>query len=292
MDVEQFFDHVEILSREHAAGDDRMIFEPLVLIHVRDYHLDTTRGDRHDGSVGKKTIYLTLAKIAVFILAEIAVFILILAEIAVFILAEIAVFILAEIAVFAVGFGLTLIFPESSPYIWFGVAAVSVMLIVVLVVVIWLAYATFPHTVMAWARNVAKPSQSTTRSLGQRNNYSSKPITNEWENEWEGVEHYSLNEAACFWVDVDPQDPIVDARARNQFFRLRSAMVTGKLPYHKSLARVMSDVTGESSLPPGSSILTANSLRIYADSMGDIPTFLQSVKAPVKQELPKEKDVE
>ena len=39
-------------------------------------------------------------------------------------------FVLGEIAVFAAGYGLTMLFPESSPYIWFGVAACAVALMV------------------------------------------------------------------------------------------------------------------------------------------------------------------
>ena len=35
LDVKQFLDHVEIPFWEIATGDDRVIFEPLVLVHVR-----------------------------------------------------------------------------------------------------------------------------------------------------------------------------------------------------------------------------------------------------------------
>ena len=154
---------------------------------------------------------------------------------------------------------------------------------------ITLAYAVAPQSVLTWARNAAKSSKSAPNVLGQRNVDFSKPINPE---DWEGVEVYLLNEAACLWVDVEPHDPIVDAKAKSQFFRLRSAMTTGKLPYHKGLIRALNEITGEPSLPPGSSILNAISLRRYAESIGDVPTFLQSVKVPVKQETPKEKDAE
>ena len=79
--------------------------------------------------------------------------------------------------------------------------------------------------------------------------------------DWENVEVYSLYEAACLWVDVEPHNPIEDAGAKAQFFRLRSAMATGRLPYQKGLIRVLNEITGERSLPTGSSILTAIDLR-------------------------------
>ena len=149
------------------------------------------------------------------------------------------------------------------------------------------AYAVAPQSVLTWARNTVRSSKSAPNLLVQRNVDFSKPINPE---DWEGVEVYSLNEAACLWVDVEPHDPIVGAKAKPQFFRLRSAMATGKLPYHKGMIRVLNEITGERSLPTGSSILTAIALRRYANSKGNVPAFLQSVKVPVDQETPEDKE--
>ena len=151
---------------------------------------------------------------------------------------------------------------------------------------IMFVYAVAPQSAMTWTRNVVRPSPHLAR---QRNVDYTKAIDPA---DWENVEVYSLYEAACLWADVEPHDPIVDARAKAQFFQLRSAMATGKLSWHKGIIRVLNEITGERSLPTGSSILAAIALRRYANSIGNVPAFLQSVKVPVEQETPEDKDAE
>ena len=153
---------------------------------------------------------------------------------------------------------------------------------------IMFAFAVAPQSALTWVRNVAWPSKSAAHLSRQRNVDYTKPVDPK---DWENVEVYSLYEAACLWVDVEPHDPIVDTRAKAQFFQLRSAMATGKLPYHKGMIRVLNEITGERSLPTGSSILAAIALRRYANSIGNVPAFLQSVKVPVEQEPGKDKEV-
>ena len=98
--------------------------------------------------------------------------------------------------------------------------------------------------------------------------------------DWENVEVYSLIEAACLWVDVEPHSPILDTRARSSFFKLRSAMVTGRLMHQKGIVQTLNEITHEKKLPTETSILSAIDLRRYADSIGNVPIFLQSVKVP------------
>ena len=61
-------------------------------------------------------------------------------------------------------------------------------------------------------------------------------------------------------------------------------MATGKLQYCRGFFQVLNEISGPRTLPTEGSILTAIDLRRYADSIGDIPSFLQSVEVPVKQE--------
>ncbi len=110
--------------------------------------------------------------------------------------------------------------------------------------------------------------------------------------DWENVAVYSLNEAACLWVDAEPHSPILDTRARRSFFKLRDAMVTGRLMHRKGIVQTLNEITHEKKLPTESSILSAIDLRRYADSIGNVPTFLQSVKVPVKQATSEDRDAE
>ncbi len=106
--------------------------------------------------------------------------------------------------------------------------------------------------------------------------------------DWEGIRIFQLGDASCLWVGEIPHKPITNVRALAVFKRLSGAMMAGRIPYNRnSLAAILS---GQGKWPSHSTTVAAISLRKYADEIGDVPKFLQSVVVPVEQELPEQKE--
>ena len=100
---------------------------------------------------------------------------------------------------------------------------------------------------------------------------------------WKNVTAYTLDEAACLWVDAPPHSPIVNPDARAAFYELRSGMIAGRLRYRTGVVRTINRVFGETEVPKGDQALTAIELRRYADSIGTVPAFLQCVEVPIEK---------
>ena len=99
--------------------------------------------------------------------------------------------------------------------------------------------------------------------------------------DWKNVRSYTLDEAANLWAGLQPHQP-KNTEATAAFFRLRGDMLSGALRHQTGIAKTMNKILGEVELPKGTQVITANNLRRYADSIGDVPAFLEAVVVPVE----------
>ena len=100
---------------------------------------------------------------------------------------------------------------------------------------------------------------------------------------YQGLDHYRLDEVACLWFGIEPEDPVTDSRAKAMLARLKHAYIDGNIRKHQnddmhSFLVLLTKFHG--SRPPNSERVTAPALRQYAEAIGDIPAFLQSVQVP------------
>ena len=105
--------------------------------------------------------------------------------------------------------------------------------------------------------------------------------------DWEETKTFKLGDAACLWVGVRPHFPINDVKAEGKFAQLSGALVRGDMPYNYGPSPKVLALLLEGKRPPWpeySYPISAIVLRKYADAIGDVPPFLQSVKVP--PELP------
>ena len=99
--------------------------------------------------------------------------------------------------------------------------------------------------------------------------------------DWEGVAAFTLEQAACLWVEVEPHSPISDMRASATLAKLQGAAALGQLECNRNRLTLFSAALAESHWRPDPShLLTAVALRRYADVIGDVPAFLQAVSVP------------
>ena len=103
---------------------------------------------------------------------------------------------------------------------------------------------------------------------------------------WEGTKTFKLGDAACLWVGVRPRDPIEEDQAAGKFAQLSGAMMSREIPYNPGVFFFLT--SGKEPWPTYAQSVSAVSLRRYADQIGDVPPFLQSVVVP--QEPEKEVD--
>ena len=98
---------------------------------------------------------------------------------------------------------------------------------------------------------------------------------------WDGTDVFPLYEAACLWVEVEPHDPITDIRAKAVNSRLRGAILSGKLKCEvKGHIQLTAAISDGDWWPKPNQRVSATDLRAYADQLGDVPLFLQSVELP------------
>ena len=99
---------------------------------------------------------------------------------------------------------------------------------------------------------------------------------------WDGTPIYQLGDAACLWVEVEPHNPISNMAARAKFDKLSGAIISGQLHFSKPPIRGLSEfINGQTSNLRYSDMVSAVGLKKYAQSIGDMPKFLESVKLPM-----------
>ena len=99
---------------------------------------------------------------------------------------------------------------------------------------------------------------------------------------WDGTPNFQLGDAACLWVEVEPHNPIYNMAARAKFAKLSGAIISGQLHFYKHPLRGLSEfLNGQTSNPRYSDTVSAVGLKKYAQSIGDMPKFLESVKLPM-----------
>ena len=96
---------------------------------------------------------------------------------------------------------------------------------------------------------------------------------------YQGLERYQLDEAACLWCGVEPENPVTDQRAKAMLARLRHDYIDGKIQRYEDdgmhlAAIVLTKIYGLR--PKNSDRVTAIALRQYAEGIGEAPEFLQS----------------
>ena len=107
--------------------------------------------------------------------------------------------------------------------------------------------------------------------------------------DWEGVAGFTLEQAACLWVRVEPHSPISDMRASATLAKLQGAAVLGQLECNPNgLMLLSAALAGSRWRPAPSHFLTAVALKRYADVIGDVPAFLQAVSVPEPSQQPSE----
>ena len=97
---------------------------------------------------------------------------------------------------------------------------------------------------------------------------------------YQGLGRYRLDEAACLWCGIEPEDPVTESRAKARLARLKHDYIDGKIRIYEddgmnAASVLLGKFVGAS--PPNSQRATAISLRQYAERIGDVPEFLQSV---------------
>ena len=98
---------------------------------------------------------------------------------------------------------------------------------------------------------------------------------------YQGLDRYRLDEAACLWCGVEPENPVTDQRAKAMLVRLKHDYIDGKIQRHEddgmhSVAILFTKLYGLR--PKNSERATAIALRQYAESIGEVPEFLKSVQ--------------
>ena len=102
---------------------------------------------------------------------------------------------------------------------------------------------------------------------------------------WEGISPLKLGDAACLWIGVQPHEPIENDKALAMFKRLSGAMMTREIHYNPGgILSFMNALDGKRPWPEHSQWVHTISLRRYADQVGDVPPFLQSVVVPQEPE--------
>ena len=94
---------------------------------------------------------------------------------------------------------------------------------------------------------------------------------------YQGLDHYRLDEAACLWCRIEPENPVTEPRAKAMLARLRHDYIDGKIRrYEDDGMHAASVLLGKfvGASPPNSERATAIALRQYAESIGDVPEFL------------------
>ena len=92
--------------------------------------------------------------------------------------------------------------------------------------------------------------------------------------DYAGTTDFRLGEAACLWVDVEPQNPITDPAALAAFRRLGQAVVDGQIQEGDDSARLLRLMTDETWWPSYEHRVSIVALCRYADQVGDAPAFL------------------
>ena len=91
---------------------------------------------------------------------------------------------------------------------------------------------------------------------------------------------YRLEDAACLWVGLEPHKPITDPAALAMRRQLGGAMAVGQLAGRYGLTPTLMSISGRSWWPEHDHAVSAVALRQYADALGDVPAFLESVQVP------------
>ena len=108
---------------------------------------------------------------------------------------------------------------------------------------------------------------------------------------WYGHEEYELGVAACLWANVQPSQENVWNMAKPYYAKLCSAIQARKL-IHKISNRSEEIKRNRPDMPDFfleyCTTISAINLRIYADSIRDVPDFLKDVTVPTRatEELP------
>ncbi len=106
--------------------------------------------------------------------------------------------------------------------------------------------------------------------------------------------NFLLYEAACLWVEVQPDHPVTHPMAKLKLGQLKSAIRGSELhcQWRNGLGEIFAALSGRTMdrNPSDKQQVLDVSLRRYADNIGDVPKFLQHVRLPI--ELPPDKDKE
>ena len=103
----------------------------------------------------------------------------------------------------------------------------------------------------------------------------------------QGTPIFKLGDAACYWVCVEPHNPVTAPTAKAMFERLSRAVVGRQLPIIGGEVAVTLNALGGGGKwwPSYDHQVSPVALRRYADNLGEVPTFLQAVSVPAA-ELP------
>ena len=93
-----------------------------------------------------------------------------------------------------------------------------------------------------------------------------------------------LHGAACLWVGLEPHHPLKDSRARAKLGQLKSAVRGGVLvcKWKNNWKEFATGITDQS--PTDHQPVSMTALRKYADSIGDVPKFLEHVSVSSTEE--------
>lgn len=98
----------------------------------------------------------------------------------------------------------------------------------------------------------------------------------------------SLYEAACLWVGVEPHYPLKNSDAIAKLSFLKSVIRSGHLSCQwKTGIEIMSELTGGKHRrlsPDDDQPVSMVAMRKYADTVGDVPAFLEKVSVPSTEE--------
>ncbi len=98
---------------------------------------------------------------------------------------------------------------------------------------------------------------------------------------WRNVHLFKLGVAACLWFEIDPENPITDNRAQAKLEELIAAIELGHLKRHVRGFEALGKVITNTAPPPEyNTNVTSIDLRNYAESIGDVPRFLEDVRMP------------
>ena len=105
--------------------------------------------------------------------------------------------------------------------------------------------------------------------------------------DWENVELFSLKDAACLWVDLEPHWPLRDQKAKAVFAQLRGAIKMDRLHCEKPPFQDLPALFGGTDVPWASENKPVFRVELarYAHSTGNpVPDFLKVVELPAEDE--------